>query len=75
MVTIIIYYQIYYFNLFNFVNSFIVKNKIKSYDEYISIYNIGCFPYCPYDYYKDFGFTESIWFKIQIKILFYKFKF
>ena len=53
----------YKFKSFQQFEQFINKYKIKSYDEYKQLFNIeNNFPYCPYEYYIEFGFNENKWF-------------
>ncbi len=53
----------YKFKSFQQFEQYINKYKIKSYDEYKQLFNIeNCFPYCPYEYYIEFGFNENKWF-------------
>ena len=58
----------YTFNSFVYFEQFINKFKIKSYEDYINIFNIdNKFPYCPYEYYREFEFDDTKWFSGSIK--------
>ncbi len=60
----------YKFRTYVYFEQFIEKYMIKSYNEYKKHFNIdNNFPYCPYEYYREFGFNESKWYTQKKKKL------
>lgn len=58
----------YNFHSWTSFEKFIIDNKIKNIQEYIHKFNKeNGFPFCPYEYYKEYGFNEMKWFQDKKK--------
>jgi predicted helicase len=58
----------YNFHSWNTFEKFIMDNKIKDIFEYNNKFDIkNGFPFCPFEYYKEYGFNDTKWFKEKKK--------